>query len=151
MAMEYWRWPEVSGVEQGVDCKNAAAITGGVDIGAVSSKAAIMCDGKLYAYAVVRTDGDSAGSARKVMDEALKAGDMDIGDLHYIVGTGYGRGNIPFAAKAVTEIACHARGAMYLCGPGVRTVLDMGGQDGRHKRQNHRGLVDHGENFRRIR
>jgi benzoyl-CoA reductase subunit A len=50
-------------------------------------------------------------------------------DVHYVVGTGYGRVNIPFANKAITEIACHGRGANYMAGPKVRTILDMGGQD----------------------
>jgi len=33
------------------------------------------------------------------------------------------------ADRTVTEIACHARGAHFIYGPGVRTVLDVGGQD----------------------
>jgi bzd-type benzoyl-CoA reductase Q subunit len=37
--------------------------------------------------------------------------------------------NVPFAQRSVTEIACHARGANFIYGPSVRTVLDMGGQD----------------------
>jgi benzoyl-CoA reductase subunit A len=128
-AIEYWRWPEVSGVEKDIDCKGAAVIAAGVDVGAISSKAAIMCDGKLYAYGVVRTDGDSRGSAHRAMESALKAGKMEPGDIHYIVGTGYGRANVPPAARTVNEVTCHARGAQYLCGPQVRTILDMGGQD----------------------
>lgn len=129
MGTDYWKWPEVSGVEKGVDCKGAAVIAAGVDVGALSSKAAIMCDGKLYAYGVVRTDADSKGSGNRAMEAALKEAGLEIGDIHYIVGTGYGRANIPSAKTVVTEVTCHARGAMYLCGPTVRTVLDMGGQD----------------------
>ncbi|MBI5441370.1 MAG: benzoyl-CoA reductase, bzd-type, subunit Q, partial [Deltaproteobacteria bacterium] len=29
----------------------------------------------------------------------------------------------------ITEIACHGRGANYMGGSGIRTILDMGGQD----------------------
>jgi benzoyl-CoA reductase subunit A len=129
MTTDYWKWPEGSEVESGVDCKQATVVAAGVDVGTIGSKAAIMCDGKLYASAVVRTDGDSKGSAQRAMDEALKAAKLEIGDIHYIVGTGYGRANVSFANQAVTEVACHARGAQYLCGPTVRTVLDLGGQD----------------------
>jgi bzd-type benzoyl-CoA reductase Q subunit len=50
-------------------------------------------------------------------------------NIQYTVGTGYGRVNIPTANKAITEIACHARGANFMGGPTIRTVLDMGGQD----------------------
>jgi bzd-type benzoyl-CoA reductase Q subunit len=54
---------------------------------------------------------------------------LRLDDLKYIVGTGYGRVNVPMANKAITEIACHAKGANYIWGPSVRTVLDVGGQD----------------------
>jgi predicted CoA-substrate-specific enzyme activase len=36
---------------------------------------------------------------------------------------------VPFAQRAITEISCHARGANFIYGPTIRTVLDMGGQD----------------------
>jgi bzd-type benzoyl-CoA reductase Q subunit len=49
--------------------------------------------------------------------------------MDYCVGTGYGRVNVPMADRTVTEIACHARGANFIYGPDVRTVLDVGGQD----------------------
>jgi len=49
--------------------------------------------------------------------------------MDYCIGTGYGRVNVPFADRSITEIACHARGANFIYGPEVRTVLDVGGQD----------------------
>jgi benzoyl-CoA reductase subunit A len=49
--------------------------------------------------------------------------------MDYCVGTGYGRVNVPFADRSITEIACHARGANFIYGNEVRTVLDVGGQD----------------------
>jgi len=129
MTVEYWKWPEEEGVSTGVDCKKAAVIAAGVDIGAVSSKAAIMCDGELAAYSIIRTEADSKASAQKALDKALKAAGLEIGGVHKIVSTGYGRSNASFANGTKTEIACHARGAQYMYGPTVRTVLDMGGQD----------------------
>jgi predicted CoA-substrate-specific enzyme activase len=60
---------------------------------------------------------------------ALEDTGLRTDDLKYIVGTGYGRVNVPMANKAITEIACHAKGANYIWGPSVRTVLDVGGQD----------------------
>jgi activator of 2-hydroxyglutaryl-CoA dehydratase len=32
------------------------------------------------------------------------------------VGTGYGRVNVPFASKTITEIHCHARAAQHMFG-----------------------------------
>jgi bzd-type benzoyl-CoA reductase Q subunit len=49
--------------------------------------------------------------------------------MDYCIGTGYGRVNVPFADRSITEIACHARGANFIYGNEVRTVLDVGGQD----------------------
>ncbi len=44
------------------------------------------------------------------------------------MATGYGRINVPFADKQVTEITCHARGVYSLL-PSTRTIIDIGGQD----------------------
>jgi predicted CoA-substrate-specific enzyme activase len=45
-----------------------------------------------------------------------------------LAATGYGREKIAGAAATLTEISAHARGAAFLV-PGVRTVIDIGGQD----------------------
>lgn len=121
--------------------QNAQYVTGGVDVGSVSTQAVVMVDGKIYCYANMRTGSDSPDSAQKAMDWALLDTGLAINRIHYIIGTGYGRVNVPFAHKALTEIACHARGANFLYGPSVRTVLDMGGQDCKAIRCDERGKV----------
>jgi bzd-type benzoyl-CoA reductase Q subunit len=126
---EFWRWFEYNWREPGVDPKEGGMITAGVDVGSVSTQAVIMIDGQLYAFASMRTGSNSPDSARNAMDWAMEGTELTLDDLQYTVGTGYGRINVPFAQQAVTEIACHARGANFIYGPGVRTVLDMGGQD----------------------
>jgi bzd-type benzoyl-CoA reductase Q subunit len=138
---EFWRWPEYRRTIPGKDWRDAKVITAGVDIGSVSSKTAIMVDGELYAYAIMRTGSSSVGSAENATSWALEGTGLTIEDLHYTVGTGYGRVNVPFAQRAITEIACHARGANFIWGPTVRTVMDMGGQDCKAIRCDHRGKV----------
>jgi bzd-type benzoyl-CoA reductase Q subunit len=64
-----------------------------------------------------------------VLEWAIEDTGLTLKDFNYIVGTGYGRVNVPMANRAITEIACHAKGANYIWGPTVRTVLDVGGQD----------------------
>jgi len=71
----------------------------------------------------------------------LKDTDMKLEQIRYLVGTGYGRVNVPFANRTITEIACHARGANFMYGPSVRTVLDMGGQDCKAIRCDEKGKV----------
>jgi bzd-type benzoyl-CoA reductase Q subunit len=126
---EYWRWQEYHRVLPGKSWKNKELITAGVDVGSVGSKAAIMVDGEVYSWGIMRTGSNSPDSAKKVMNWAMEGTGLKLNDFKYIVGTGYGRVNVPMANKAITEIACHAKGANYIWGPSVRTVLDVGGQD----------------------
>jgi bzd-type benzoyl-CoA reductase Q subunit len=128
-AKEYWRWEEYHRVRSDKNWKNKDIITAGVDVGSVGSKAAIMIDGDMYAWAVTRTGSNSPDSAKKVLGMVLQDTDLKPNDIQYTVGTGYGRVNVPMANKAITEIACHAKGANYIWGPSVRTILDVGGQD----------------------
>jgi len=139
---EYWRWKEYRWHDKDRDWRSGKLVTAGVDVGSVSSQAVIVVDGKLYAFSNMRTGSDSPGSAKKAMDWALEETGMKLEDLGFVVGTGYGRVNVPFSDKAITEIACHARGANYMYGPTVRTVLDMGGQDCKVIRCDERGKVD---------
>jgi len=139
---EYWRWKEYRWHDEGMDWKKADIISAGVDIGSVSSQAVIMLDGKLYAFSNQRTGFDSPESANQAMTWAMEGTGMTKENLVYTVGTGYGRVNVPFADKAITEIACHARGGNFMYGPSVRTILDMGGQDCKAIRCDQRGKVE---------
>ncbi len=126
---EFWRWSEGAWVDPDRSWKEAEVITLGVDVGSVSSEAVLCLDGELYAYNTVRTGAGSAESAERAARGIFEKTGLRLDDIHYVVGTGYGRVNVPFAHRAITEIACHGRGANYLGGPAVRTILDMGGQD----------------------
>ena len=141
MPEEYWRWAETHWVAPDRDWRGAGSITSGIDVGSVSSQAVILVDGEPYAYSSIRTGSDSPKSARKAMDWAMEDTGLTMSDIKFTVGTGYGRVNVPFADRAITEIACHARGANFLFGPTVRTILDMGGQDCKAIRCDERGKV----------
>lgn len=138
---EYWRWLESRWTNPDLDWRQGKTITSGVDIGSVSTQAVIMVDGQLYCYSNMRTGSDSPESARKAMSWALEDTGMTVDDIHYCIGTGYGRVNVPFAQRTITEIACHARGANWMYGPTVKTVLDMGGQDCKAIRIDDKGKV----------
>src|SRR3989304_6192903 len=125
MAQEFWRWKESAWHDELMDPAKAQIITAGCDVGSVSSQAVIMLDGELYAFANMRTGSDSPNSANNVMNWALKDLTLKLEDIHYVIGTGYGRVNVPFAHRAITEISCHARGANFMYGPTVRPILDV--------------------------
>ncbi len=138
---EYWRWTESRWTSEELDWKSAEIISAGVDVGSVSSQAVVLVDGQMYCSASMRTGSDSPESAQKAMAWALEGTGLDLHRIHAIVGTGYGRANIPFATKSLTEIACHALGANSIYGPTVRTLLDMGGQDCKVIRCDEQGRV----------
>jgi len=126
---EFWRWKEYNWKSPDINLKNGQVVTAGIDVGSVSTQAVVTLDGNLFAYSSMRTGSNSPDSARKAIEWTLENTDLKLENIHFIIGTGYGRVNVPFAHKTVTEIACHARGANFMYGPTVRTVLDMGGQD----------------------
>ena len=130
MPEAYWRWTESRWTNPDLRWMDGGIVTAGVDVGSVSSQAVILVDNEIFAYANTRTGSDSPNSAINVMNWALEDTDgLTLEKIQYSVGTGYGRVNVPFAQRAITEIACHALGANFMYGPTIRTVLDMGGQD----------------------
>ena len=139
--VEFWRWPETTWVNPDIDWQKGKFITAGVDIGSVSSQAVVMVDNELYAFSNTRTGSDSPESARKAVNMAVDGTGVTVDNLDYCIGTGYGRVNVPMAQQTITEIACHARGANFMYGPAIRTVMDMGGQDCKAIRCDERGKV----------
>jgi bzd-type benzoyl-CoA reductase Q subunit len=125
----YWRWQEYHRIIPGKSWTSKDIITAGVDVGSVGSKAVILVNGEIYSWCIARTGSNSPERAKKALDWAMEDTALKQSDLKYVVGTGYGRVNVPMANKAITEIACHAKGANYIWGPSVHTVLDVGGQD----------------------
>ncbi|UCE34830.1 MAG: benzoyl-CoA reductase, bzd-type, subunit Q [Deltaproteobacteria bacterium] len=118
---------EYATVNEELDWTKATVIAAGVDIGAVSSKAVILLDGKPYAFSHVRTSKPKE-SASSALNAALANTGLTLENIHYLVATGRGRSQVPFARETITEIACGAAGAVHIWGPSVRTVLDAGGE-----------------------
>lgn len=119
----------------------------GIDSGSTSTNAVLMNgEKKILAETVIRTGAKTSSSAEKALETVLADAGKKRGrtlvreDLSYIVSTGYGRVSIPFADANITEISCHARGAVFL-DPGVRTILDIGGQDSKAIRLDDSGEV----------
>lgn len=103
-------------------------LTAGVDIGSTMTKVLILSDGREISREITETGTEHRTQAHLVMERALEQVKLSINDLDYIVGTGYGRLNIPFADKQITEITCHGRGVAALF-PEAKTVIEIGGQD----------------------
>jgi predicted CoA-substrate-specific enzyme activase len=101
----------------------------GVDIGSTMTKIVIM-DGadNICSRIIGPTGPEHRRLANRVLIEALEQADLSVGEIDYVVATGYGRVNVPFADRQITELTCHARGVASLF-PNVRTAIDIGGQD----------------------
>ncbi|NLX52871.1 MAG: 2-hydroxyglutaryl-CoA dehydratase [Deltaproteobacteria bacterium] len=113
----------------------------GLDIGSTMTKAVIV-DGneKILAALVGPTGAEHRHLAFQVMDETVRKAGLSFEALDFIVATGYGRINVPFADKQVTEITCHARGIRAIF-PGTRIIIDIGGQDSKGIKLNDAGTV----------
>ena len=104
---------------------------GGCDVGSTTGKAVILDDDdNIVATALLPSRIDPEQTAHDALAQAIDgvAGLTRVEDLAHLVGTGYGRNEVPFADENISEITCHAVGAHH-ADPAVRTVLDIGGQD----------------------
>lgn len=99
----------------------------GIDCGSAACKGALLIDDEIAEMMIRPTGWSPKETSREVLQALLTSGDLNRDDV-YVVATGYGRLSIDFADRIVTEITCHALGAEYIL-PGVRTVIDIGGQD----------------------
>ena len=106
--------------------------TVGIDIGSVAVKIVLFEDGEWRDRLVLPTGWNPRESGREALDRILKQNGLNPSDIDRTVATGYGR-NSAEADSAVTEISCHALGAVRLFSrrdsEPFRTILDIGGQD----------------------
>jgi predicted CoA-substrate-specific enzyme activase len=103
-------------------------ITVGIDVGSITTKAAVVRDGKLLIDRVMLTGYNAKDAGEKVFENIVAELQIEVAAVDRIVSTGYGRKSVSIADKAITEITCHAAGAHYL-NPAVRAIIDIGGQD----------------------
>jgi predicted CoA-substrate-specific enzyme activase len=96
----------------------------GVDVGSTTCKAvAVDAAGRPVAHRVEPTDPRIEPQVERIVRELRE----ETGAAGPVGATGYGRKRVP-SGRALTEITCHARGALAtLRRPGV--LVDMGGQD----------------------
>ena len=103
-------------------------ITAGVDIGSTTAKAVILNrDGHIWT-SILSSGTNPPLAGKQVLESTSEKSQHPLADIEYIVATGYGRVSADYANKTITEIACHGRGAHFVC-PTTRTIIDIGGQD----------------------
>lgn len=101
----------------------------GLDVGSLTCDAVVLDEeGRVLSSVVVPTGARTRAAAAAVLATALGQAGVCRDELSTLTATGYGRGNVEGATGTVTEITCHARGALHLL-PETTTVVDVGGQD----------------------
>ncbi|HEX9058937.1 MAG TPA: acyl-CoA dehydratase activase [Clostridia bacterium] len=113
----------------------------GIDIGSMTAETVIIDENKkIIGCSIVKSGTSHKDAIEKSFSISMEQAGITMNDINYIVSTGYGRINVPFANKQVTEIACHGKGA-HMFFPNTRTVIDIGGQDSKVIKVNGKGKV----------
>ena len=102
-------------------------ITMGIDVGSSATKA-VLFNGTTGNGVEIPTGWNPKEAGEKAYRELLSEMGLSSQCVGMVIGTGYGRISLPFIDRKVTEITCHARGAVHLF-PGTKLVIDIGGQD----------------------
>ncbi len=116
-------------------------IVAGCDVGSLSAEAVLLENGTIIGSEIIRVRPKAAQSAKDVMDRLLNRLKLTYDDIGFTAATGYGRENIPFADDNISEISCHGKGAHFLV-PGIKTVIDVGGQDCKAIRVDENGVLE---------
>ena len=104
---------------------------GGCDVGSTTGKAVILDEnGSMVASIIVPSEIDPEVTSIQALEKACAqvSGISSYKNLAYLVGTGYGRNEVAFANENISEISCHALGT-FSYAPGIKTIVDIGGQD----------------------
>ncbi len=103
------------------------AVALGIDIGSTTWKGvAVGADGSIVAHRVEATNPRMEEQTGRLLEELRSS--SGAAATAPVGATGYGRKRVPGAARVLTEITCHARGAYHLVRqPGM--LIDFGGQD----------------------
>jgi benzoyl-CoA reductase subunit D len=115
-------------------------ITAGIDMGAKNIKVVVLRDQQVVARSLVAGGFDAIATAHQAIGEALQAAGCGRADVQRLVATGAGRDEAPGKDGTITEVSAAARGAVHLF-PEVRTVVDVGAEEGRAIRCDERGKV----------
>jgi predicted CoA-substrate-specific enzyme activase len=110
-------------------------IVAGVDSGSRALKLVLWetgnngeAGGRILAAAVRDQGVHHHALAAATFDDLLGQAALPRDKVSHVIATGYGRNLIRFADATITEITCHAAGVRQLV-PGVRTIVEIGGQD----------------------
>ncbi len=114
-------------------------ITVGLDAGSKNTKVCIF-DDKILSTASVLSGFDQEESAEQALNRALDKAGIKREEIKHITSTGAGMDAIKFADTNITTITADARGTYFIF-PSVRTIVDIGAEEGRVVKIDEHGKV----------
>jgi len=114
--------------------------TAGIDMGAKYIKVVILSDGAVRGKAMVTAGFETAESAAECLEKAASDAGIGIADIDHITSTGSGRKSAPNIQSDITDVGAAARGIIHLM-KDVRTVIDVGAEEGRGIKVGENGKV----------
>jgi len=112
----------------------------GIDVGAKTIKIVIRKNESVVAKGKVLAGFEAIESANKLLDQLLTEAGISRDEASSITSTGGGRKEITFATNSVTEVTADVAGVIEQY-PGVRTVIDVGAEEGRSIRCDGKGKI----------
>jgi (R)-2-hydroxyacyl-CoA dehydratese activating ATPase len=103
-------------------------ITCGIDIGSTTIEVVLLRSGEPVGSGMTLCGPAPAANAVNLLDSVLLEAGIARAEVARTVATGFGRNYCAFADGVASEIRCHATGVVRRV-PGVRTVIEIGGQD----------------------
>lgn len=103
----------------------------GIDVGSRMTRGVLLTeDGRVQKRAGRQTGARLELAAGEVLEELCEHHRVKTNEIVYLASTGYGRYRVPFRQIQITEMTCHAMGALWFF-PQTRTVLDIGAMNSR--------------------
>ena len=103
-------------------------ITCGIDIGSTTIEVVLLRGREPIGSGWALCGPAPAANTASLQDSVLSGAGITRADVARTVATGFGRNYCAFADEVFSEIRCHATGVAAQI-PGVRTVIEIGGQD----------------------
>lgn len=115
-------------------------IQAGIDVGAKTIKAIILKDGEVIAKGITLAGFEAKENSIKLYDRVLSEAGITRDDVDSLTSTGSGRKEIDYADHSITEVTAATKGTISLF-PEVRTVIDVGAEEGRGIRCDGNGKI----------
>lgn len=115
-------------------------ISAGIDVGAKNIKIVLLRDNEVIAREKILSGFEAKENVKSLYEKILNDNDINKNDVISITSTGSGRKDVDFSTMSVTDVTAASKGVTTIY-PNVRTVIDIGAEEGRGIRCNDNGKV----------